>query len=352
MPVTVSGAIYPTNAEFIRLQMDLLPRFRDGRLGLTLLPERNSDSAQIVLNAPDIFRGLQQYRGLGQSTRHIEGNYNYWGKMGVLEPGYWGEHKDIDEEVMTKYAQPGFGAVPMDLTEYMTRMTEWMMEREYNRKEFMIWQCLTYGRYEALNSQGQIVHQAQFNIQEMQSAIPWSNKASSTPLGDFRCVQLKGRGTSARFDVESAAYMNRVTANNLFANTNANDVGKAGLTAWAGSFMGPDVINTQFKAQGLPQIQIYDQGYIDDGGNFQPYIPDGKVIFVGVRPGGTPPGHFFHTRNALGATVGSGAWQKVIDTVEREVPRRIGLYRGFNGGPAIEYPRMIVVLDTGAVNAC
>jgi hypothetical protein len=36
-----------------------------------------------------------------------------------------------------------------------------------------------------------------------------------------------------------------------------------------------------------------------------------------------------------------------VDNADRAVPRRIEVYDGHNGGPAIWYPRAIVVLETG-----
>lgn len=346
MPVTVAGCSYPTSAELRMLQMDLLPRFSEGRLAFDILPFTESDAAEILFQQPDIFRGMQQWRGLDQPTNVVGQRYNPYGKICTVAPGYWGEHDYISEEFMTRAAQPGTCSTPIDLTEYIARLSERLMERRYNRVEFLIWQSLVFGRYEALNSSGQVVHQAQYNVQQVAAAIPWSDFANSTPMGDFRQIQLRSRGTSASFNSDAIAYMNRVTANCLFQNQNPNDVGKVGLSACC-TFMGPDMVNQQFAAQGLPQLKIYDEGYVDDYGNFQPYIPDGYVVIVGRRPGGVPIGHFWLTRNAVGCEISKGFWQKIIDDCERAIPRKIGLYDGFNGGPAIEYPRAIVVLQTG-----
>lgn len=351
MPQTVMQVTYPSNSEFLALQRELMPRFTQGRLAFDLLPFKNSDYAQIIINQPDIFRGMQGYRGLDKPTQNASGKYNPYGKTCIVEPGYWGEHDYVTEEFMTRAAQPGTCAQPVDVTEHVVTLQERLMERRYNRVEFLIWQSLVFGHYEALNSQGQIVHEATYNINQVSAAIPWSDITNSTPLADFRCIQLRGRGTSARFDNSAIAYMNRVTANCLFRNQNPHDVGKAGLSACC-TFMGPDMVNQQFAAQGLPKLEIYDEGYVDDYGNFRPYIPDGYVVVMGVRPGNVPLGHFYLTRNMVGCAVSSGFWQKLVDNCDREVPRKIAIYDGFNGGPAIEYPRAIAVLQTGCDNGC
>lgn len=315
----------------------------NGRVGFEILPFRNTESAQIIFQQPDIFRGLQQWRGLDQPTTAVDDRYDIYGRMCVLEPGYWGEHDFIDEAFMTRAAQPNSCMDTLDLTGLMVTLQQRLLERRYNRVEFSIWQALVFGRYEALNQQGQIVAQATYNIQQVAVPIPWTTILTSAPLDNFRTVQLLSRGTSTDFGSCATAYMNRVTANQLFRNQNPNDVGKAGLTACC-TFMGLDIVNQQFAAQGLPQINIYDQGYIDDAGNFQPYIPDGKVVIVGCRPGGVPPGHYWLTRNMVNCGVNSGFWMKVHDNCEYAVPRKIMLYDGHNGGPGIEYVRQIVTL--------
>lgn len=349
MPQTVMGCLYPTNAEVMALQQELFPRFSVGRLAFNILPFKTTDYSQIIFQQPDIFRGMQPWRGLDKPTQTPKDKWNPFGKMLGVEPGYWGEHDYITEEFMTRAAQPGTCADVIDLTEQVARRQERLMERRFNRVEFLIWQALVYGKYEALSTNGQIIHQAYYNVQQVAASVPWSDFANSTPLADFRCIQLRGRGTSTSFGPDAIAYMNRVTANCLFKNQNPADVGKAALTACC-TFMGPDIVNQQFAAQGLPRIDIYDEGFVAEDNNFYPYIPDGKVVIIGRRPGGVPVGHYFLTRNMTGCTPTSGFSQKLVDTCDREVPRRISIYDLHNGGPALEYPRAVVVLSTGCTD--
>lgn len=342
MPHLVHGCFVPTASEIHRLQMELFPRYLDGRLGLQILPFKTTDMPSIILQQPDVFKGMQQFRGLGKPTLHVPERYNPYGTMCHVEPGYYGEHDTLGEEVMTKWGGLQCGTM-LDLTNYITLMQQRLLERRANRMEYNAWQVLAYGRYTALNQTGQVIHEATFNIQNISAAIPWTNFPGSFPLRDFRAIQLLGRGTSARFDTCARAYTNRETANLLFANTNPIDVGRIGLSACC-TFMSPEMINQQFAAQGLPQIVVYDEGFLDDAGNFNTYIPFGVVIIVGCRPGGVPIGNFWLTRNAVGCSITSGAWQKMHDTCDREIIRKITVADGFNGGPALDYPRAIVVL--------
>lgn len=343
MPHNVAGCWVPTNFEIIQLQMELFPRYLQGRVGLEILPFRESDFSEIILNQPDIFKGLQQFRGLNKPTPAVPERYNPYGTYCKIEPGYWGEHDTLNEEILTKWAQPGSCGAPLDVTGHITLLQQRLLERRANRAEYNVWQVLVYGRYTALNASGQVIFEAQFNNQSISAAIPWTNFPGSFPLRDFRQIQLLGRGTSARFDSCARAYMNRETANLLLSNTNPNDVGRVGLSACC-TFMSPDQINQQFLAQGLPQIVIYDQGFVDDNGSFNTYIPYGYVVVVGCRPGDVPVGHYWLTRNAVNCPVGSGFWQFMSDTCDREIPRKITIADGHNGGPALEYPRAVVVL--------
>lgn len=349
LPQVILGCQYPTAAEFQRLQQELLPRYMNGRLAFDLLPFKNTDFPNITFNKPDIFRGLQQWRGLDKPTQHVKDEWNPFGSLVTVEPSYWGEHDHISEEFMTRAAMPGACNSMIDVTEIIAQRQMRLLERRYNRIEFLIWQALVFGKYEALAPNGQIMHQATYNIQQVTAGIPWSDIANSTPLADFRCIQLRSRGTSADFGTCATAYMNRITANCLFKNQNVHDVGKVGLSACC-NFMSLEQINAQFAAQGLPKIEIYDQGYVDESENFHTYIPDGYILIVGCRPGGVPPGHFYYTRNAIGCGITSGPWQKIIDSCDREVPRRISLYDAWAGGPALEYPRQVVVLRTGCAS--
>ena len=343
MPHLQAGCWVPTNFEIQQLQMELFPRYLEGRLGLDILPFKSTDKAEIVLNQPDIFKGLQPFRGLGKPDLHVPNRYNPYGTYCKVEPGYWGEHDTVGEEVFTKWADPSSCGAALDISMYTTMIQQRLLERRANRIEYNIWQLLAFGRYTALNAAGAVIFEQSFNIQNLSAGVQWTNYAGSFPLRDFRAIQLLGRGTSTRFDQCARAYMNRVTANHMLSNTNVQDIGRIGLSACC-DFQSVERVNQQFLAQGLPQFVIYDQGFVNDNDSFQVYIPDGYVIIVGCRPNNVPVGHYWLTRNAAGCTVKSGFHQMIFDTCDRELPRKVSIHDGHNGGPALEYPRAVVVL--------
>jgi hypothetical protein len=136
--------------------------------------------------------------------------------------------------------------------------------------------------------------------------------------------------------------MNRTTFNSLLSNTNANDFGgrKGNFGA---SINGPVGVNQVMAADDLPEIVIYDMGYIDDTNTFQLYIPNNKVIVVGQRPAGQPVGEYRFTRNANNPDIGPGPYMMTVDDPDR-IPRTIEVHDGHNGGHIMWFPSAVVVM--------
>jgi hypothetical protein len=76
MPHIVAGCFVPTAAELVQLQLELFPQYLEGRVGLSILPFQETDLPSIVLHQPDIFKGLQAFRGLGKPTLSVPERYN------------------------------------------------------------------------------------------------------------------------------------------------------------------------------------------------------------------------------------------------------------------------------------
>jgi len=105
-------------------------------------------------------------------------------------------------------------------------------------------------------------------------------------------------------------------------------------------------LNQLLAGDDLPQIVVYDQGYLaDPGGAFTLYIPNNKVVVVGQRPNNIPVGEYRMVRNANNQNLAPGAYQKVIDHGDSQVPRKIEVHDGHNGGPALLFPSAIVTMS-------
>lgn len=347
MPQVSGGCWVPTNQELQTIERELWPRYAN-RTIFDILPIQSTEFARISFLQPDTYKGLQNYRGLDQPTRQIPNHYNPYGTMCSITPGYWGEHDYVSERFITEAAAPGsFCGGPVDLIPYITMLQQNLIERRYNRMEVNAWLALLNGVYYAYGEDGQVIYESTFDIRTYATDIPWSDYENSHPLADFRTITASfGLGTSASFGTDAVAYMNPITANCMFANQNTWDLGKIGLAACC-DVMGPDTINRKLNGQGLPGIRIVPDSQLSEDGTPFRVIPDGKVLIVGRRPSGVPIGHYWYTRNAVTCGVTSGPWTKIVDNCDQGVPRKIKIFDGHNGGPAIEYPRAVVVLETG-----
>jgi len=133
--------------------------------------------------------------------------------------------------------------------------------------------------------------------------------------------------------------------NKMLANTNPADL-YGRRTGGFATINAPAEINSLFAGEGLPQFEVYDEGYLSEpNGTFVPYIPDNVVAVMGVRSNGAPIGNYRMVRNVNNPGMAPGAYQKVIDHLETRVPRLIEVHDGHNGGPVIYYPSAIVVMD-------
>lgn len=332
---------YPTNSRLQDIEMDLLPRLSADRPAFEILPMTDIDAATMIWEQPDNITGLQQPRGIGGPPLKVNA---LGGKQWNVSPGYYGEFLTIDEMQLTLRRKWGEYNKPVSIDDLVMASQEQLLQRRLDRIETIIWTLLTTGTFSALGSAGQVMHTDTFSIQTFTAGVAWATVATATPLANLRALQLKARGHSVNFGRPAVLYINRVTANNLLANTNAADL-YGRRTAGLGTFENIAQINTLTAGEDLPEIRVYDQGYLDSTGTFQPYIANAAGVLVGRRASGVALGQYQMTRNANNADLAPGAYTRVVDNFDREgPPRRIEVHDGHNGGPAIFFPTAVVKL--------
>jgi hypothetical protein len=225
-----------------------------------------------------------------------------------------------------------------------------LLQRRLDRMRVIGWTLLATGTFSVslpYGANSPVAHTATYTTQT-HSASDWNTPSTSTPLLDFRNVQLLGRGKGVSFGAGATAYMNRTTFNLLMANTNAADLAGSYTAQMASAVRSEGNINIILQSQGLPRIVIYDEGYLaDPSGTFTLFIPNDKVIIVGQRPVGQRLGEFQVVRNASNANLAPGFYQKVVDSENtgNPVPRKIEVHDGGNYGPAIFFPSAIVIMS-------
>lgn len=335
--------VFPTNAELNEIAQDLLPRLEADRPVFRIMPITTPDAFLVMWEQEDSYVGLQQVRGLNGQPPKVS-------KLGVkrfqMQPGVYGEFVPIDEVELTVRRQYGTFGTPINISDLVMRAQRQLLVRRLDRVESLLWTLLTTGTFAVSGSgaTGSVLHTDTFALQTFTSSVPWGTVATATPLADLRAVQLLARGHSVRFDQSSEAYINRVTLNKLLSNTNATDLAgrrAAGLS----TIDGLDQVNKLLTMDGLPNLVPYDEGYLNDAGTFVPFIADNTLAVIGRRTDGAPIGNYQMVRNANNPDLAPGAYMKVIDKGEQEVPRSIEVHDGHNGGPTIAFPSAIVKMS-------
>jgi hypothetical protein len=335
---------FPTSAELRRIEQDKLPNLVARRPIFDILPMENVDAHLLMWEQEDNYVGLQQIRGLNGQPGRVK---KTGAKRFIMQPGVYGEFNTIDELELTERRQWGTFNQPVSIDDLVMREQDRLLGRRLDRIEVVGWTLLTAGTFSVLGPDGLVYQSDTFALQTASAAVPWATFATATPLKDFRTVQLLSRGHSVNFGAAAKAYMNRVTFNNLVSNTNTNDL--AGRrTSGLQSVLNLSEINSVLAGEDLPQIVIFDGGYIDDAGTFQPFIANAKVVIVGARTDGGRIGEYRMTRNANNPGLAPGAYMDVIDRGAegsgRQIPRTIEVHDGHNGGPVIYFPSAIVIL--------
>lgn len=342
MPTATSG--YPTAGEFMEIERELLPRMQANSPAFRHFPDEDRVGWYLEWTQADNLSGKQQWRGLnGEPPRvKLKGLNRYH-----AEPGVWGEYIPIDEKSLTTRTDVmvGPGGRLMPTRDMIAECQAELLQRRATLKEWLIWEMMVNGYLKVKAADGAEVYTDAYNQQIQTAVVSWGTFATAKILVDFRAAQLRGRGTSANFGPGSNAYMNRVTANKMLSNTNQDDLAGKRMGNLATPLNLNDM-NTILSGEGLPRVQVYDEGWIPDGGVWTPWIPDDVVIIVGTRPNGVQPGGYMHTSNANNPNPAPGPYTIVDDNGERgAVPREIKVHDGHNGGVVLRYPGMLVRLN-------
>jgi hypothetical protein len=338
----VAAFIYPTSNELEAIAQQYLPRLEEGRVGLKLFPRRSVNSHLLTWEQKDNFQGLAQVRGLNGEPPKVK-------RVGIKQyqmvPGVYGEFVEIQEDELTARRQFGSFTDPIDLSDLVGEADIQLQVRELDRIEWIVWTLLTTGTFAVSNLSGSVTHTDSYTTQSFTAGVAWATFATATPLANFRSVQLLSRGYSNNFGGAATAYMNRTTFNNMISNTNNADLAGRRVSGLL-TVLNLEEVNKVLAGEDLPQIQIYDQGYYDETGTFQLFIPNAKVVVVGARPNGAPVGEYLFTRNVNNAGLAPGPYRLIEDSLEmNRPPRKLAVHRGHNGGIALYFPSAVVLMN-------
>jgi hypothetical protein len=313
-----------------------------GRAAFDIFPIREKDADLLIWEQQDNYTGLMQVRGLNGAPPRVK-PVGY--KRYQMEPGVYGEHSEVDEAELVRRARPASFTEFISINDLVAEKQMQLMARQFDRFELIIWNLLVTGTFSVPGPTGAVLHTDSYTLQTFSAGTAWSTSATSTPLADMRSAQLLALGHGAVFDATAKAYMNQVTFNNLISNSNATDL-YGRRTQGFGTFNGPKQIAELFMGDNLPQIIVYEGGYIPDGGTFTRFIPNNKVVLVGRRTTNADIGEFRLTRNACNPNMGPGVYTNVVDFRNMgHIPPKIEVHRDVNGGPVIYFPSSMVVMS-------
>jgi hypothetical protein len=331
---------YPTSYELTQIGRDFMAAMALNDPIFRHFPIVDSANHLLEWWQKDNYRGLQMVRGLNGEPGRVAA---LGGKKFIMEPGVYGEFLPIMEDELTRRAAWASRGEVIDLSELVTEKTEQLTVREISRIRQILWALATAGAFSVVNEHGAVVHSDTYTTQTYDTLVPWSTGASATPIRDMQAVALKDEGFSLSLGPDAVAYANRRTVFQALNNTNNDDLG--GRRVLQGPFSLTDA-NRIFIEQGLPPLEIMDDGYYDDAGVFQLFLPTGTVVVFGQRPGNEPAGEFRRTRNANNPGFAPGPYDEVY--VNPKPPKNIEVHRGMNGGPALFYPSSIVRMNVAA----
>lgn len=332
---------YPSNAEINEIAQAKLPRLEQDRKIFEIMPIEEKDASLILWDQRDNYTGLQNLRGINGSPPLIR---KTGAKQYQERPGYYGEGELIDEIDLTERRKLGTFGEPASIDDLTMQIQDKLLQRRLDRIEWIGWTLLTTGQFVVSTGLGTVAHQGAYALQSYTAAIPWSTVATATPLGNLRAMKLLGRAFSTVFNRTSTLYINQVTANNLISNTNAADL-YGRRTSGLGTFNNLLEINQLVMGDDLPTIEVYDEGYLNDSNTFVPFIADGKGVLVGKRPANAPVAKYIMTRNANNPTMAPGAYMYIKDYREEGDAPSIGVYDTHNGGPIVEFPGSIILVQ-------
>lgn len=338
--------VYPTSNELIAIDQQNLPTLRADDPIFGILPPISKNVAQLTWEQEDNYFGLMQIRGYNGAPPRVNqvGMSQYQAR-----PGVYGEEMPIDEREATERRMTGSFNEPIDVQDLVMKRSKQLMHRMLEREATLGWNLLINGYFEIQsNLTSSVVHKDSYTQRIYAATTTWiSNPTTSTPLGDFRAVELFSRGYSINLGSAATAWMNRRTFNGLVANRNSADLygqRTGGLFA-AGMDVSLNLasINSILLGEGLPQIKIYDGFYYDDSNNLVIKIPDSKILVEGKRTDGARLGNWVYTRNRGNADLAAGPTYRVYETVGA-IPD-VMVYRGFNGCHQLLFPSGFIVMN-------
>lgn len=190
----------------------------------------------------------------------------------------WREKSIIDREKIATLRKPGTRLEQTWGEEYMVQKMVDLNLRLETRFEWMRWRSLSGSLVvpATANKPARTIDYGVPSNNKPTAAVLWSNVDAADPLADIDLWILRFRGSGARavkivVNKQVDIYLKQnAKIRELIKYTFGKDVVTSGSLA--------EIISQNLN--GL-QYEVYDGGYVDEDGNFYPFIPDNACIIIG-----------------------------------------------------------------------
>ena len=322
-------------------------------IGLSKLLPMNTSMAQKV-------RWDERDRDRGMTAAHVMGtdpktDARQGSKTYEYEPIPFKETDILKESEILRSRELGTLAGTLDLSAEIARIAKNRFDKTMVRVEKLIWDTLKGAI--AIDENGVKIDET-FAVQTHTPAVDWDTPATATPLADFNALKLKFRATGANA-AGAVAYMNQKTCNWLLENQNAADIKGFQNSNFVALPYSLDELNKVMSARGLPQIVVYDEGYIAENDTWTPFLADAEVIVVGQRQAGESVGDFMSTpslHNSVNGQPGPGYFSLIevngqpSEQVGSVSMGQLGMAKnpkveitgGIYGGTRLIYPKSVI----------
>lgn len=262
-----------------------------------------------------------------------------------VAPGYYGNKTQIRESQIVKMREPGTANKPVNLDSLMNNYMLYFSTMAGSRIRQTLSDLLRTGTFTntATNatdntSDGSQIHT--YTIENYRTYSPandgntgpsWNlDPINATPINDLKYWQNQLQlGTSTKFGKESTLLTQDSVIVDLLKTTQIQQTYK---DTYGSSIAGPDGINKLAQGMGLPDFELYNEGYLptlEDSqsqnlGAFTRFIPAGNLIWCGKRPEGQQVGAFKFTRNASKVINGTAGYPTV--PLNPELPWSEGIH--------------------------
>lgn len=345
---------FPTNAEL----NEVVQAFEvdpSQHIGASILPQAETMYQEVQWDERDADRGLTAPHVMGADPKV---DIRQGSTKRRYTPIPFKETDLLKEDELLRARQLGTMAGTLDLSQEIARIARDRFNKTMARIEKLRWDTLNGSI--SINENGVVVGES-FPVQSYSSGDPWSDHAAATPLADFDAMKLMFRGTGASA-AGAKAYMNQATANNLLENQNAADIKGFQNQNYVQLPYSVEELNKIMGARGLPEIVVYDEGYINESGTFTLFLPNNKVVVVGKRPAGQNVGDFMSTpslHNNRGGQPAPGYFSVIevngapSETVGNVSMGQLGMGKnpkveitgGIYGGTRLIYPRSVIAMS-------